>query len=248
MSYKIYQNCISVKSSNNLFKFFLKSCYFYCPSIFKKSDNFKNKWTDQRFIAKMTNFRKKYKKRFSAMYNSIQVSNELSKFIFENNLVSIAKNFLGIKEENLLVRGLGLRMDFPNDNRNSYGWHQDNAYDRYNLYSKNGVILWIPLIDTNKDNGTLIIKPGSQYSSFNCSKLIRKGSKYQSKQIIVMKKFLNKYKSKSIDVKKNSSLATYSGIFHKSGENISNQIRFTVVVRYNNLFSKDFLYFRNLNI
>ena len=41
-------------------------------------------------------------------------------------------------------------MDFPNDKRNSYGWHQDNAYDEYNLSSKNGAVLWIPLIKTNK--------------------------------------------------------------------------------------------------
>jgi ectoine hydroxylase-related dioxygenase (phytanoyl-CoA dioxygenase family) len=247
MDYKIYKNCISVKSSNKLFKFFLKSCSFYCPSIFKNSENFQNKWTDQKFITKMIKFRKIHKKRFSAMYDSVQISNELSKFIFENNLVNYAKNFLKIKEDDLLVRGLGLRIDFPNDDRNSYGWHQDNAYDRYNLNSKNGAILWIPLIDTNEENGTLIIKPGSQYSSFNCSRLIKSGSKYESKQILVMKKYLKKFESKSISVKKNSSLATYSGIFHKSGKNISNQIRFTIVIRYNNLFSKDFLYYRNLN-
>ena len=29
-------------------------------------------------------------------------------------------------------------------------WHQDNAYDQYNLSSKNGAVLWIPLIKTTK--------------------------------------------------------------------------------------------------
>ena len=67
--------------------------------------------------------------------------------------------FLQIDEEKLGVRGVQFRIDVPNDKRNIYGWHQDNAYDNFNTNSKNGVIFWIPLMNTNKNNGTLIIKP-----------------------------------------------------------------------------------------
>ena len=109
----------------------------------------------------------------------VSFSNELKKVPFENNLQKIASNYLKVNEKNLSIRDIQLRMDFPNDSRNSYGWHQDNAYDEFNLNSKNGVILWIPLVDTNKDNGALVIKKGSQYSSFNCSKRISKGDDYQ---------------------------------------------------------------------
>ena len=246
MDYKIYKNCISNKSSKKLFDFLLKSCNFYCPTLFKKKVNYTKTWADEKFIFKMKEFRKKYKSRFSAMYNSIQVSNELQRILFDSNLDLIAKKFLKIKIDDLLVRGMLLRMDFPFDTRNSYGWHQDNAYDRYNLRSNNGAVLWIPLIDTNKKNGTLIIKVGSQDSTFNCSEKVKKTSKYTSEQILVKKNFLKKYKSKSVNVKKNSALTTYCGIFHKSGVNTSEQIRFTIVVRYNNQFSKDFLYYRNL--
>ena len=158
----------------------------------------------------------------------------------ENNLQKIASNYLKVNEKNLSIRDIQLRMDFPNDSRNSYGWHQDNAYDEFNLNSKNGVILWIPLVDTNKDNGALVIKKGSQYSSFNCSKRISKGDDYNSEQILVKPKYLKKYRDAHIDVRKNNCLATYSGIFHKSGVNLSSHIRFTLIVRYNNQLSKDF--------
>ena len=150
------------------------------------------------------------------MYDSVQISNEFQKILFNNNLDLIAEKFLKIKRDNLLVRGMQLRMDFPNDTRNSYSWHQDNAYDRYNLYSKNGVVLWLPLVDTNKQNGTLLIKPGSQNSSYNCSARVDKGDRYNSEQILVKKKYLRKYKTESVDVKKNSSLATYFWIFPKN--------------------------------
>ena len=248
MSYKIYNNCISNNRSKKLFNFFVKSCSFYCPKLFSKNENFKKTWLDKKFIKKMIIFRKKYKSRFSAMYNSIQVSYEFQRLLFESKLDLVAKKFLKIKIDDLLVRGMQLRMDFPNDTRNSYGWHQDNAYDQYNLNSKNGVVLWIPLIDTNKKNGTLVIMPGSEHSSFKCSKKVKKGNKYESEQILIRKKFLNKYKSKSINCKKNSAIATYCGIFHKSGINTLDHIRFSIVVRFNNQFSKDFLFYRNIKI
>ena len=80
----------------------------------------------------------------------------IPKIIFNCKLDLIAQKFLEINCDNLSNRDIQLRMDFPNDKRNSYGWHQDNAYDQSNLYSKNGAVLWIPLINTNKKNGTLI--------------------------------------------------------------------------------------------
>ncbi len=246
MNYKIYNNIISKKSSDSLYKFLIKNCKFYSPKIFNDENSFSNKWLDKKFISKMQKFRQSNKKGFAALYDSIQVSNELQRVVFDNNLDSIAKKFLGIKKNELLIRGVQLRMDFPKDTRNSYGWHQDNAYDRYNLKSKNGVVLWIPLIDTDKKNGTLMIKPGSHNSSYNCSRKTSKGTKYKSEQILVMPKYLKKYATKSINVKKNSCLATYCGTFHKSGSNTSSQIRFTIVVRFNNQFSKDFLFYRNL--
>ena len=192
-------------------------------------------------------FRKNYKERFSAMYNSIELSNQFKKIIFNCNLDLIAEKFLEINCDNLSHRDIQLRMDFPNDGRNSFGWHQDNAYDEYNLYSKNGAVLWIPLVNTNKKNGTLVVKIGSQNSSFECSERFKKGTKYSSEQILVKKKFLNKYKSKSINCSKNSALVTYCGVFHKSGNNTSDHIRFTIIIRYNNQFSKDFKHYRNIN-
>ena len=160
-------------------------------------------------------FRTNYKERFSAMYDSIGISNQFKKIIFNCNLDLIAQKFLKTSCNNFNVRDMQLRMDFPNNTRNSYGWHQDNAYDEYNLSSKNGAVLWIPLIKTTKKNGTLIVKVGSENSSFKCSKKISKGTKFTSEQILVEKKFLKKYRSKSVDCPKNAALTTYCGIFHK---------------------------------
>lgn len=242
MTYRIYKNSIEQRASNNLFKYVLSVCEFYNPKLFNRKI-YSKKWMDKKFISKMHILRKD-KKKFSSIYKTIQISNELKKIPFENNLHKIASRYLKINEKKLAIRSIQLRIDYPNDTRNSYGWHQDSAYDELNLKSKNGVVLWIPLIDTNTENGTLIIKSGSENHSFKSSQKVKKGNKYNSEQILVMPKYLKKYKDKHISVKKNCCLATYSGIFHKSGINSSNHIRFTLIVRYNNQLSKDFLFYR----
>ena len=242
MSHRIYKNSIKENTSNSLFKYILRVCNFYSPKIFDKQ-TYPKTWTDPEFVSRMILLRKD-KEKFSSIYDTVQLSNELIKISFENNLQKIASNYLKINEKNLSIRDVKLRMDFPNDTRNSYNWHQDSAYDKFSLNSNNGVILWIPLIDTNKKNGTLVIKPGSEYSGFNCSKRVSKGDRFTSEQILVMPKYLKKYRSKHINVKKNNCLVTYSGIFHKSGINLSDHIRFTLIAKYNNLLSKDFVFYR----
>ena len=61
------------------------------------------------------------------------------------------------------------------------------------------------------------------------------------------KKHLKKFKNKHIPVKQRDVLATAIGIFHKSGINKSKKFRFSIIVRYGNLFAEDFIFRRNLN-
>ena len=242
-SYKIYKNCISEKTNKKFFNFMLNLITSFEKDFIKHKKY--TGWNDIAFNKSLIKLRKK-KEVFSAIYNTALKSNALQKIPFENNLHKIAGKFLNIDDSKLTIRGITFRMDPPNDKRNSYGWHQDSIYDKFNVDSKNGVIFWIPLIDANKKNGTLDIKIGSENSSYHCSNLIKKSTKYHSKQILVDKKHLKKYKTKSIPVKKNNGLVTFNGLFHRSGVNLSNKFRFTFVIRYGNMFSDDFVFRRNL--
>ena len=56
----------------------------------------------------------------------------------------------------------------PNDTRNTYGWHQDSAYDKLNSIPSNGALVWCPLITTNFKNGTILVKPGSEFENNVC--------------------------------------------------------------------------------
>ncbi len=243
-SYKIYKNSISKKSSKLFFNFVLDLICSY-EKNFQKKINYTG-WDDYNFNRNLIKLRKNKKNVFSAIYDSIQNSNVLQKIPFENNLHKVASKFLNVNESKLTIRSVSFRLDPPNDKRNSYDWHQDSAYDKFNVDSKNGALLWIPLVNTSKKNGTLIVKLGSEQSTYHCSKLTKKGTKYRSEQILVEKKYLKKFKSKQISVKQNNALTTFIGLFHKSGINTSNKFRFTIIVRYGNLFTNDFVSRRKL--
>ena len=243
-TYKIYKKAFSVKSSKSLFKHFINVCNFFSPEDFDKK-NF-NGWDDKNLASVLVKIRKN-KKLFSNIYKTLQISNELQKIIVLNKLQNIASDFLKVDPKYLTVRNAQLRIDPPKDNRNVYGWHQDNAYYDYNIESKNGVVLWIPLINTNQKNGTLVVKLGSENNSISCSSKVKSKSKFKSEQILVKPQILKKYKSKHVNVAKNNALVIHAGTFHKSGNNTSNKVRFSIIVRFNNIFSKDFIYYRDIN-
>ena len=101
-------------------------------------------------------------------------------------------------------------------------------------------MIWLPLINTTKKNGTLIVKPESQNENNVSYFKEKKGDKFSSRQLVIKNKFLKKYKTESVNVKRNSALVSYSGLFHKSGNNSSDTVKFVFIARFNKILSKDF--------
>ena len=240
--YDVFKGSIKNSANKNLFKNLADFCKFYCPSFFNQS--YKNFWSDKKFNKQLALLRKKNKKIFSAIYNSFARSSALYDFCYSNNLHKLGASILGVNEKHIGIRDPILRMDVPNDKRNTYGWHQDSAYSKLHKNPKNEVVFWIPLINTSIKNGTLIVKPKSHNITGNVSYLNKKGGKLISKQYVIDRKYLNKFKSKSVNVKANNVLASYANLFHKSGNNVSNQIRFTVIVRFYKILIADYVEYR----
>ncbi|MFL2882964.1 MAG: phytanoyl-CoA dioxygenase family protein [Pelagibacteraceae bacterium] len=238
LGYKIYKNAINNKSSRKLFNSFLKVLKF-CDKgkNFKSFSEIKN-WQSPELHKKLINLRKKNKHHFALIYDVMQKNNSINEFCMSNKLDLIAKKFLGIKEGEMMMRSQ-IRMDVPKDTRNTFGWHQDSAYDKLNLNPKNGVVLWIPLLNAQVDKGALEVKPRSQ-SEKNTYIVKKKYKKFQSPQLIVPDKALAKYETLKVPVKKEQCLALYGNVFHKSGNNFSDKIRFTIIARFNKILTKDF--------
>ena len=52
---------------------------------------------------------------------------------------------------------IGIRLDPPNDDRNTLAWHQDSSYYRQNNSGKNGLVVWSPIIKLEKKYGNIRI-------------------------------------------------------------------------------------------
>ena len=189
--------------------------------------------------------RLKNPKIFSSIYDTLLKSSSINKLIYSNSLDEYAAEFLNTKPDVIYAHGIMLRMDAPHDKRNVYDWHQDSAYDEINLIPSNGVILWCPLIDTDINNGTLIVLPQS-HNEPNHINETRKQSPGISRQVTPPNFIVEKYKELSVPVKSGDCLFSFANLIHKSGVNMSNNIRFTLLVRFNLITTKDFFFYNKL--
>ena len=171
---------------------------------------------------------------------------------FENilNIAGIKKPCFGTRPQ--------VRVDMPKDNKFSFKSHQDYPF---NLGSKNSITIWMPLQDTDYNMGTLkisakshrneeIFKYGINDKNFNIDigKFVKKKIPANNHYKVALNDKL--FDFKSIKVKAGEALVISQFLVHKSGDNISNKIRFSVQLRYTDLAEQDyirrkyFLYYR----
>jgi ectoine hydroxylase-related dioxygenase (phytanoyl-CoA dioxygenase family) len=194
----------------------------------------------------LSDLRKNSPKTFSAIYDTFLKSSAVRELIFKNNFHDQAAEFLECSAGELYVHGIMFRMDMPGDTRNVYDWHQDSAYDEVNSDPINGVIIWAPLVDTDVENGTLVVCPGSHVEP-NHKNLAVEPAPGISRQITTPPEIVAKYKQLSVPVKAGSGLITYANIVHKSGNNSSSKCRFTIIVRFNRATTQDFFLLERLS-
>ena len=239
--YYVKKDCLSVDSINTFFSSFKKIVEFFLQTDLSKCSDF----TSVELSSILIETRLKNPKIFSAIYDTLLKSNAINKLIYSNSLDKYASEFLDTKPDIIYTHGIQLRMDTPHDTRNVYDWHQDSAYDGINLVPSNGVISWCPLIDTNINNGTLIVCPQS-HSEPNHINETRIQSPGITRQVTVPNFIIEKYKELSVPVKSGDSLLSYANLIHKSGVNVSTNIRFTLLVRFNIIVTKDFFLYNKL--
>jgi len=117
-----------------------------------------------------------------------------------------------------------------NDDR-TYGWHQEIFYT---IPKSSFIQTWAPLVrDTTKENGTIWI----------AEKSIKEDIALQTwndvpnrvTQILVNDDIVNKYNQKQIEMKLGSLLIFSGKTIHKSGYNLSNNVRYSLVGMYHDI-------------
>ncbi|CAM4790016.1 unnamed protein product [Rotaria magnacalcarata] len=152
-------------------------------------------------------------------------------------LISIAQQLLGRDIAGHPV--WNLRTKVPNQEQATVPWHQDTAYLDKECWNILQVTAWIPLIDANKENGCLQVLPGGHRLGVTCKhNCCAGGTWYVELPVEEMEKTLNiPVNEKTIvtcEAPFGSVLFLNNLIPHKSMENYSQSIRWSLDLRWQN--------------
>jgi ectoine hydroxylase-related dioxygenase (phytanoyl-CoA dioxygenase family) len=162
--------------------------------------NYKS-WSSTKFTKKMMTFRKNYREVFSFFYDTVQANIYLKKIASKNTIIKNIERILDLSEKRISHSNAILRMDGPEDSRNTYDWHQERSYYPMNAEG-NGIVVWIALVNINEKIGPLQAAIGSHKEGFLEPKIIKK--KNFSTQKKVPRRFIKKFQNriKSIKIKR----------------------------------------------
>ena len=153
-----------------------------------------------------------------------QTSEEFKKYYSNPKLLSLVSSFLKTDSIKLLSDTV---LNKPAHNGAASPIHRDAPFWK-GLYPNNQVNIWIPLQDTNEENGTLGYVPGSH---MNIDKTIQdKPEILQSHELELDEKLKNSFKF--INLEKGDVLLHHSLTLHGTGPNLTEKPRLAYVVHY----------------
>lgn len=145
-------------------------------------------------------------------------------------LVAIARQ-CGIRVPAMGCVGPTILANMPNDNAFLYAAHQDISFIPGSL---NGVTIWIPLQDAPLEIGPLEVIPGSH----------REGMLRHNNELDVKRSRLIPMPADSefvpLPIELGQAIVFSKFIVHRSGANVSDTIRFSIQVRFNDLGSPEY--------
>jgi len=173
----------------------------------------------------------------AAIYDTIFQSPSFFRILGNKNIELYIKKFLRLDSSHALYGFTNrCRIDPPKDNRRTYGWHQEVFYT---VPKGNFIQTWAPLIyDTTIGNGTIEVAVGSHKESI--ANQTWNESDGQATQILVEQNLVNKYEQRVVEMKVGEILFFSGFLSHRSGTNLSQQVRYSLVGMYHDVKHKPF--------
>ena len=237
--YFIAKSIISEKKINAVLETIFRIYFKYNPS--SKLRDLQEPWNSDLFHEEIIKFRKSDPKRFSLLYDSTQTSVSIMELLTSELIAKYSANLLDTKNNELCITEGMIRMDAPGDKRNIAGWHQEISYLR-----NNGLVIWIPLSDITPDLGPLQVCPKSHHEGE--LKVVQNKNLPGDVSTVsvdeVAPEYIAKYSIMDVEIKKGDVLFFDTELFHRSGVNTSNRMRFSCQIRHAINTAEDFVPFR----
>ena len=237
--YSIAKSIISEKEINAVLETIFRIYFKYNPS--SKLRDLQEPWNSDLFHEEIIKFRKSDPKRFSLLYDSTQTSASIMELLTSELIAKYSASLLDTKNNELCITEGMIRMDAPGDKRNIAGWHQEISYLR-----NNGLVIWIPLSDITPDLGPLQVCPKSHHEG-ELKVVQNKNLPGDASTVSVDEvgpEYIAKYSIMDVEIKKGDVLFFDTELFHRSGVNTSNRMRFSCQVRHAINTAEGFVPFR----
>ena len=173
----------------------------------------------------------------AAIYDTIFQSPSFFRILGNRDTERYIKNLLHINSTHALYGFTNrCRIDAPKDKRRTYGWHQEVFYT---VPRGNYIQTWAPLIfNTTFENGTIEVAVGSHKEKIAAQTWNE--SKGKATQILVDDNIVNKYEQRVVEMEVGEILFFSGFLSHRSGNNISQQVRYSLVGMYHDVKHKPF--------
>lgn len=128
------------------------------------------------------------------------------------------------------------RIDPPNDDRRKTKWHQEVFYT---IPKSNFLQTWAPLVnDADVNNGTIQVCVGSHKEGI--AKQSWDMEKGGANPFVIDDEIIQKYKIIDVEMKRGQFMIFNSRLFHRSGNNSSNRVRYSLVGMYHDVDNINF--------
>ena len=129
-----------------------------------------------------------------------------------------------------------IRSKTPQTARMTVPWHQDSAYLKDGAEKTTQPAAWIPFLDVNKNNGCMQVVPGGHRPERVLNHKLEKkdGSVKDSWYLFIEEKDIPEEKVVTCEMKAGSVLFLHQLVPHRSLENLSDDVRWSVDLRFQN--------------
>ena len=192
-----------------------------------------NKHDDKDVFKKLASLEKDFPGSSVLIHHKGELKPELAKLWGSKKLLDIVENWVGKDISGHPV--WNIRSKTPQTVRMTVPWHQDSAYLKEGAEKTTQPAAWIPFLDVDKNNGCMQVIPGGHDPSKVLNhKLEKKSGVKDSWYLYIEDKNIPEEKIVTCEMKAGSVLFLHQLIPHRSLENQSNDVRWSVDLRFQN--------------
>lgn len=191
----------------------------------------KERFENEGFLTRLTMLEKAYKGAATLVHSSGLLEPELAKLWSSKKLLDIIEQIVGPEVAGHPV--WNIRSKTPNNPLATVPWHQDTAYLATGSEHTLQPTAWIPLVDANSINGTLqVVRGGHRNNKVFKHKLEQELGKEDSWYLYIDPNEIPEQDIVTCEVPKGSVLLLNNLVPHRSTENHSDIIRWSVDLRW----------------